>query len=304
MNIEKSIIVSVVTATYNRAYTLSRPFESLKRQKFTEFEWVVVDDGSTDDTEILINKFKKEASFPIVYYKKENAGKLSAVNVAYKLISGDYVILLDSDDELLDDCLENALKLWNQIPNSSKEKYWSVCGRCIANTNGKIEGKLFPEKMNLYGIRKQYKILQNINGDRFSCTKAEIIKKYPFPEPFGLKRVAESLVWDRINREYQQWYTNIPFARVYEGNDNLTKETPKQRAPMGYYSYCYKLNVIFDRNFFPLKQYLKTVVGVQYYGNFLEKSIMECVKDIKKLHNKILVFLAGSLRMIFNILSK
>lgn len=110
----KTPAISILTPTYNRAHVLHRVYESLDRQKTRDFEWVVVDDGSTDDTLALLERWQAEADFPIAWYRYENnRGQNTAVNSGAKLVSGDYTVVLDSDDELLDDALE-TIAYWRE----------------------------------------------------------------------------------------------------------------------------------------------------------------------------------------------
>ena len=90
--------ITIFTPTYNRAYILPRLFQSLKNQKATNFEWLIVDDGSSDDTESVVNEFIKDADFNIRYYKQNNQGKHIALNFAALNAEGEWIITIDSDD--------------------------------------------------------------------------------------------------------------------------------------------------------------------------------------------------------------
>ena len=130
--------ISILTPTYNRAHVLHRVYDSLKRQKTRDFEWVVVDDGSTDDTPALLERWQEEADFPISWYRYENnRGRNAAVNSGAKLVSGDYTTIFDSDDELLDDALETVAH-WRKrsevdaMPSVSGLYWWSPTRFLIA----------------------------------------------------------------------------------------------------------------------------------------------------------------------------
>lgn len=86
-------MLTVVTATYNRAYTLPRLFDSLLQQTRMDFEWVVVDDGSTDETESLLKDFQAQATFSMRVIKQKNAGKHVAINSGVQASSGAWSIL-------------------------------------------------------------------------------------------------------------------------------------------------------------------------------------------------------------------
>ena len=136
--------LTVLTPTYNRAHRLGILYESLLKQTNREFEWFVVDDGSSDDTEKLVNNLKLSAPFPIRYLKKENGGKHTALNVGVKYINSDLTFIVDSDDTLTSDAI--------QIIIDTHEKYRAtqkLCGYSFLRIfpDGKINGKPF-KKMN------------------------------------------------------------------------------------------------------------------------------------------------------------
>ena len=101
-------MITVFTPTYNRANLLPDLYDSLKRQTCKDFEWVIVDDGSTDDTGSLVNGWLSQADFSICYTKKENGGKQRAVNLGLQLAKGEYFFIVDSDDILTDNAIETA----------------------------------------------------------------------------------------------------------------------------------------------------------------------------------------------------
>ena len=131
--------VTVFTPTYNRAYILERLYNSLKRQSIYDFEWLVIDDGSTDSTSQLLEKWKKEnLPFDIVYYKKDNGGKCRAINLGLQYARGELFLVVDSDDYLSEDAIEKITAWSNTI--KEKEQFcgfagnWSYGGREAENS--------------------------------------------------------------------------------------------------------------------------------------------------------------------------
>ena len=108
-------LITIFTSTYNRAYTLNRLYESLTSQTNQNFDWVIVDDGSTDDTEALIKSFIDEGIIKITYIKQKNQGKHIAINTGVALAKGDFFIVIDSDDYLLENCIETCYTLIEQV---------------------------------------------------------------------------------------------------------------------------------------------------------------------------------------------
>ena len=145
---ENNLRFTVFTPVYNRKHTIHRGFESLMRQTVKNFEWLIIDDGSTDDLKPLIDEYIEKADFPIRYVYKENGGKHTATNMAYKLMETEYFTILDSDDALTDDAVEKMLSMWDKIPESERSKYWSVVGHCINSESREIIGEYFPEEIN------------------------------------------------------------------------------------------------------------------------------------------------------------
>ena len=109
------VTISVLTATYNREKTLNRVFNSLMNQTYKNFEWIIIDDGSKDNTFKLVEKFKDKANFPIKYYYQENQGKHIAMNKALEICSGEFCTSIDSDDEIKSNSLEILIKEWTQV---------------------------------------------------------------------------------------------------------------------------------------------------------------------------------------------
>ena len=157
--------VTVCTPTYNRAHTLKRPFESLCRQKCKDFIWLVIDDGSTDETEDFIEECKKNknADFRIEYHKKENGGRHTALNFSYQFIKTEWVINLDSDDELTEDAIELLNSIIDTLP-SDKQRFWQISGRCIDSATRKLIGKEYCEDINQYTGMKQRKLMAKAGG--------------------------------------------------------------------------------------------------------------------------------------------
>ena len=106
------VVITIFTPAYNRAYTIHKCYESLKRQTSKNFKWLVVDDGSTDNTRELILKWKEEADFEINYIYKKNGGMHTAHNTAYENIDTELNVCIDSDDYLTDDAVEIIINEW------------------------------------------------------------------------------------------------------------------------------------------------------------------------------------------------
>ncbi|MGC9064033.1 MAG: glycosyltransferase family A protein, partial [bacterium] len=116
----KDIYITLFTPTYNREKLLSRLYESIKRQSFSNFEWIIVDDGSTDNTEQIVESWLKESTFDIRYFYQQNSGKHIAINKGVREARGELFFIIDSDDWLGDDSLQDIWQTWQSIPEKQK----------------------------------------------------------------------------------------------------------------------------------------------------------------------------------------
>ena len=245
--------ITVCTPTYNRAYLLHRPFESLMKQTFKDFEWLIIDDGSTDNTEEVIKKFCDIADFKITYVKQENQGRAAALNTSYDYINTKYVINLDSDDEYLPDTLEKIHDIWESIPKDQYSRFWCITGHS-ADQNGKIIGRLWPERINEKRGRRQHKeIIKYKGGEKSCCRKTEVLRQNRFPKYPDTKFVPEDIVWEKINKQYDQYCVNETF-RIYhtDSADSLIsgKQFSEVRKISYYYYYLFYVNECQDQFFY------------------------------------------------------
>lgn len=192
-------MITLFTPTYNRAHLLSRLYNSILIQDVIDVEWLIVDDGSIDDTEALIENFKKESIINIRYYKKSNGGKHTAINFGLQYAKGELFFIIDSDDVLA----ENALKIikthYQSIKNNDK-----ICG--IVGLSQYIDKQ---EIVGDYFLRDDWEVSfadiylkYHLKGDKSVAFKTEVLKKYPFPEKQGIRFVFEAVVWHEMSKKY------------------------------------------------------------------------------------------------------
>ncbi len=209
-------LITVFTPTYNRAGLLERLYDSLKKQSFADFEWIIVDDGSADNTRELVQQFAT-ADFPVKYYYQENVGKHFAINRGVKEASGTLFFILDSDDMIPED----ALSIVAQKYATSKERHiGGVAGR-KAYFDGKLIGSaegVNEEIMNVFDFRYTRKI----TGDMCEVFKTSVLREFPFPEIKGEKFCPEALVWNRIGTKYPLLWFNEPIYLAEYQPEGLT----------------------------------------------------------------------------------
>lgn len=211
--------ITVFTPTYNRAYIINQLYESLRRQNFYNFEWLVVDDGSVDETEELFARWiKEENKFPIRYYKKNNGGKCRAINFALDFAKGKLFFIVDSDDYLTDDALEKIVAWEKALPKG--EKYCGIAGN-LGTSQVYTPNTLFETEYYDGTLLDRYR---NIDGERALVFYTELHKEYRYPEYSGEKFMTEAVVYNRMaNDGYKmRFYNDIIWIYEYR-NDGLTK---------------------------------------------------------------------------------
>ena len=258
--------LTVFTPAYNRANTIERAYKSLENQTSKEFIWLIIDDGSTDNTSEMIAQIKEHASFPIEYHRKENGGRHTAVNYSYQFLKTRYVVTLDSDDELLPDAVEKMLKTWNDIPKNEYDRFWCISGREMYAHNGKMVGAPYPEGINQLAGKTQRRVIMKYPGEKHCCRKVAIHIQYPFPEFPDTKFITENVVWEKINRKYDQYCVNDIYGKYYTNSeDSLMTNSPHQKSK--------------NRSAF----YRDIIYVNEFFDDFwVNKAIVYCTADISR----------------------
>lgn len=265
--------VTVLTPTFNRGGRLQSLWNSLQKQTVKDFEWLVVDDGSTDGTKDLITQLQEKSDFLIRYIYKSNGGKHTALNVGIQTICSELIFIVDSDDCVTDDAVESILKIHKKYRSQN-----NICGYAFlrAFPDGKVNGKKFDvdEKIGSY-------IDVRVNGDDTGADKAEVfkthcLKEFPFPEYPNEKFLGEDLVWVRMARKYEMVHIN---KAIYVGNyleDGLTNNRRKHNiaSPIG----CMHRAEEFMES--DLKTRYRIKGGLQYivYGKFAGVKVVDLIR--------------------------
>lgn len=185
--------ITVFTPTYNRAFIISNLYKSLQRQTVYDFEWLIVDDGSTDNTRELVSGWKQEENpFVIRYYWQENGGKCRAINKALKYANGELFFTVDSDDYLTEDAIEKILKWERELPKEGK--FCGVAGN-LGVSPTTTPNTIFQGNYYEGTLLDRYK---NVDGERAIVLYTEIHRKFLYPEFPGEKFMTEAIVYNRI----------------------------------------------------------------------------------------------------------
>jgi glycosyltransferase involved in cell wall biosynthesis len=203
---------TVFTPTYNRAHTLHRVYESLAVQTFRDFEWLICDDGSTDDTRGLAERWRQEASFPIRYVRQEHGGKHVAFNRAVQAARGELFLTLDSDDACLPQALARLKHHWDAIPEAERGRFSAVTALCT-DQHGALVGTRFPfDPTDSDSLEIRYRF--GVKGEKWGFHRTAVLREFPFPALNGESFVPEHVVWAAIARRYKTRYVN-EVLRVY-----------------------------------------------------------------------------------------
>ena len=227
--------ITVFTPTYNRAYIIEKLYHSLQRQTFKDFEWIVVDDGSEDETEDLFKKIQKDKNlFEIRYIKQKNGGKHRAINKGIEIAKGELFFIVDSDDYLIDTALKTITEIEESIPENEKKQFAGVCG-LRGYSEKKENGKTFcGDILDITSLeREKY----GIYGDKAEVFYTSILKKYPFPTFENEKFITECVVWDKIafDKYKIRYFNKIIYISDYLP-DGLTAHVKDlyKKNPKGY----------------------------------------------------------------------
>lgn len=221
-------LFTVFTATWNRGACLHRVYASLCAQTMQDFEWLIVDDGSTDDTRARVDGMQAEGRISIRYIQKENGGVHTAHNVAIHAAAGDFFLRCDSDDEMVPEAIERLYATWQAIPEEHRGDYSGASCLCM-DEGGSIIGERYPS--DLWDSTPS--ALFKLKGEKWGFHKTSILKLFPFPEFQGERHVPEGVVWCRIAEKYKTRCINEPL-RIYHGtNDGLSGSLPRLRYTCG-----------------------------------------------------------------------
>jgi glycosyltransferase involved in cell wall biosynthesis len=225
-----SLFISVLTPVWNRSKMLPRVLESLNKQTYKNFEWLVGNDGSTDDFQSRFDHLVARSSFPIVLIDSNiRVGKAKIDNCLIKESSGDLILWCDSDDILVPTALQEIADSWNSIPEAYLSEFIGLTAICSANQIPLLSNEL-PES-NFYPSWNDLECKYNIKQDMVFVTRASALKNHPFPEVDYV--VPERAVWTKIGTE-KTIFINKILKEVEYGNPNAISFSGKMQFCRGY----------------------------------------------------------------------
>ena len=227
-------LITVFTPAFNRAHTIWRTYQSLCRQTCKDFIWMVIDDGSTDNTAELVLKWKENSEFEIIYIYQQNQGMHGAHNTAYQNITTELNVCIDSDDYMPDDAIELITKFWRKI---GSDKYAGIIGLDV-DLNQQIIGTEFPNNLKETTLTDFY--ANGGKGDKKLVYRTEVIKKYPeYPIFDNEKYVGLAYKYMLIDQNYTLLTINRPLVVVEYQQDGSSNNMLRQywNNPKGFAFY-------------------------------------------------------------------
>ena len=282
--------ISVLTPTYNRAYILGKLYKSLIINSKTNnnFEWLIMDDGSSDNTKQLVESWIKEKIIDIKYYYKENNGKMSALNDLVEYATGDIILEVDSDDYITDNALQIIKNDYESI-DKNLNIYGIIYPRKLVGSNLKMNPSLKDKVLSLYDIHFKY----DLDFDMTITFYTDIRKKYRHELENGEKFITEARMYHKMDQDYDGLLVKTDDIIVCEyQNDGYTKNIINtfKKYPYGYYKYFLELinyktsNVLLKKRIYMLKHYI-------LFSYLTNKTKTECIKNSHGLNKLLLMFL-------------
>ncbi len=289
-----SLKISVLTPTYNRANLIKRLYDSLiQNSKYNvKLEWLIMDDGSEDNTKNVVDEFKKDNKIEIKYYYQQNQGKMVAINKLVGQAEGDLIIECDSDDYFSNDAFKIIKEEYDK--NKNVEKIYALCFLKY-DTEGKNMGQEFKNKIttmfDLY-------FKEGEDGEKALVFFADIRKKYKHELEHGEKFITEARMYHKMDEDYKMICVNKPIMICEYQNEGYTQNIIKQfkENPYGYYEYFKEIlqrdfkGVRFKKRLYAIKHFI-------LFGCLINKN--KSLKYIKSVKNKILymiLYIPGSIK--------
>lgn len=262
-------MLTIFTPTYNRAGELVRLYNSLKAQTNQDFEWVVVDDGSTDNTQEQMQGFCNEGVLSIRFFRQENGGKMRAHNRGVEKALGELFVCIDADDWLTADAVEQILSAQHKIVDDR------IGGMMFLNLDGETEnivGSPLPWQEQLCSSFDAYN-KYGITGDKTMVFKTEIMRAFPFPEIEKEKFVPEALVYNRISGQYVLLCINMPIKRVEYLPDGYSSN---------YFNVCRKnpkAQILYYRELYPKQPTMYNAAAYDMYCIYAGEKLLKAVRQ-------------------------
>lgn len=264
-------MITIFTPTYNRKNKLDNLYKSILNQNYNDLEWLIVDDGSTDGTDKYIEKIQKDNKININYIKKENGGKMSAVNIAHDEARGECFITIDSDDELFPKILDKIIIDYQKIKDK-EEIAGIVYNASYQKDKGNIIGDRLPEDGTICKYT-DLSIKYNISGDKATLWKTKVLRNYKFPIIKGEKFLPDLYLMMMISKKYNIMTNNKSIMLVEYQESGYTNNyfNLVRNNPVG--------TSIYFRELYNFDPKLYNIYGYILFSIYSKKPFNRIVKD-------------------------
>lgn len=280
--------ISVLTSTYNRAKELERLYTSLvvNNNSNVDFEWLIMDDGSTDKTKLVVQGFIEQKIIDIKYFREENKGKMAATNELMKHVTGDICFTCDSDDYLVTGAFDTIEKYADKLLND--ETVYALVFLKV-DENGEVSGNKFPENFHRSDMFSLY-FREEIEGEKTLVFKTDIRKRYEHILEADEKFATESRMYHKIDKDYDVICINEPLEVGDYQDDGYTKNILDyfKKCPLGHYMYFKEIlemdltGVTFKKRMYVYKHYI-------LFSNLAY--IEHPIRNVKGFWNKVIITL-------------
>lgn len=283
---EKNYVITVITPTYNRAHTLNRVYESLQKQSFKRFRWIIMDDGSTDSTSQLVHRYINENIIPIKYYKGKNRHKFITVFEGIKKVKTPYFVIIDSDDSWPKDSFEILYQEVSKIKN--QDQYIGVIGHS-ADTEGNLIGNLFPGNGftgSILEMRYKYQVKGDKNGIFITKSYLRELDKFDYSIYENKGYIPQNVfftTYDSLGLKTK--FINKVIRIYYKDDDDSASVSNTRWKGKNIFGlregYKAMLNNYSYQLFSYPKTLLRNLIGFQYYSFLNKKSLASNISSIK-----------------------
>lgn len=288
-------VICVVTTTYNMAETLPRTYKSIQVQSYRRFYWLIIDNGSTDSTKQVVDRFISEKKVQIEYIKKEHGIRATALNTMIDNMGGELCVEIHADDALKPDALEIFAREWMGLTPSVKNGIWAMAAHCEDCRTHLVVGKPFPRAINR-NLRRAWNYQFRTVGEKHYAMNVPVIKtkRIDTNVPGDIQYLNEALLWMEYQREYRMWFINRKTRIYYDDSPNRytlqsgqTLTDRMRRA--AYYSHLKILNTYFRYDKKPFLEYLRHSAIGFYNGMAIGMGCGDITSELQDPLGKIMV---------------
>ncbi|WP_114961217.1 glycosyltransferase family 2 protein [Tritonibacter mobilis] len=239
------MMITVFTPTYNRADLIHRVFDSLQKQGFRDFEWIVVDDGSTDDTHKILESFHETATFPIKVHRQTNQGKVAAINRGLTMAEGELFICFDSDDWCTPDAFATIAKQWEALGPEGRKAYCGIsCLKVLPDQS--MVGEDYT-RMRTLGESYVDRFNRRIKGDKWEILRTDLHREALYELAPGERYMAPEYAWLKMGSTHKTVFLNEALSIVeYQVGgislNNLAHRASSPVSAMRYYQLAFRVS--------------------------------------------------------------